>query len=286
MWPFVLAGLDAVEPRLEVAVRALREPVAGDLRAMRAGGGARLRRAAGAAELSSKEIEAMLTEGSPWRDLMLRFLEVASHPPLGLSPRKRVAAVRAGSGKLDMAQDFVALPGLFDELAEGLAGQAPVPERSARAAGGARRRVGAAGATRVGTSREGGAAGGGGVAGSVRVSGRGAMRPAGVVATVALGSGRPMPCCRRCHRARGMAQVKPRASRPESNGSVRRVMANKPIFPQPNVYYELAIRHAMRLPTVQIIRAQDRDPVRCQPGSNDENRLHKHLHARPQNRDI
>lgn len=125
----VLAALQAVEPHLEVAVRALREPrlqeifelpalvMALDFAARRVP----------VSTLSRKEIEAMLTEGSPWRDLMLRFLEVASHPLLDLLPRERVAAVRAGTGKLDMAQDFVALPGLFNEFAEGLAGKHPFP---------------------------------------------------------------------------------------------------------------------------------------------------------------
>jgi hypothetical protein len=38
-----------------------------------------------------------------------------------------VAAVRAGTGKLDQAQDFVALPGLFAEFADELAGKNPFP---------------------------------------------------------------------------------------------------------------------------------------------------------------
>jgi hypothetical protein len=76
-------------------------------------------------KLSAKEIEAMLTEGAPWRALLLDFLEVASHPLLGLLPRERMAAVRAGKGKLDMAQDFVALPGLFAEYGDALADKHP-----------------------------------------------------------------------------------------------------------------------------------------------------------------
>ncbi len=80
------------------------------------------------AKLSAGEIEKMLAEGGPWRELMLSYLEVASHPLIGLLPRERVAAVRAGKGKLDSAQDFVALPGLFAEFAAALAGKHPFPE--------------------------------------------------------------------------------------------------------------------------------------------------------------
>ncbi|APR87342.1 hypothetical protein A7982_12691 [Minicystis rosea] len=79
------------------------------------------------AKLSAREIDGMLDEGGPWRELMLRYLEVASHPLLGLLPAERVRAVRAGSGKLDKARDFVALPGLFTEFAAALDGKHPFP---------------------------------------------------------------------------------------------------------------------------------------------------------------
>jgi len=79
------------------------------------------------ARLSSGEIDAMLNEGGPWRILMLDFLEVASHPSLALLPRERVAAVRAGSGKLDKAEDFISIAGLFAEFAEPLRGKHPFP---------------------------------------------------------------------------------------------------------------------------------------------------------------
>ncbi|MEO7331302.1 MAG: hypothetical protein ABI193_22190, partial [Minicystis sp.] len=65
--------------------------------------------------------------GAPWRELILTFLEVAAHPLINLLPRERVAAVRAGKGKLDQAQDFVAIPGLFAEFAEALEGKNPFP---------------------------------------------------------------------------------------------------------------------------------------------------------------
>lgn len=125
----VKAALDAVTPHLPAAVSALREPrlkevfelpslvMALDFAAARVP----------VAKLSAGEIDRMLAEGAPWRDLMLSFLEVASHPLLGLLPRERVAAVRAGSGKLDKARDFVALPGLFAEFSEALAGKHPFP---------------------------------------------------------------------------------------------------------------------------------------------------------------
>lgn len=125
----ILAALDAVEPHLGVAVSALHEPGLEqifELPAMVMG----LDFAAGrvpVAKLSAGEINKMLVEGAPWRELLLTFLEVAAHPLLGLLPRERVAAVRAGSGKLDQAQDFVSLPGLFAEFGPALAGKHPFP---------------------------------------------------------------------------------------------------------------------------------------------------------------
>jgi hypothetical protein len=82
------------------------------------------------ARISAGELTQMLSEGGPWRELMLSYLEVASHPLLGLLPQERVAAVRSGSGRLDKAQDFVALAGLFAEFAEPLAGKHPFPAES------------------------------------------------------------------------------------------------------------------------------------------------------------
>jgi hypothetical protein len=80
------------------------------------------------AKLSAGEIDRMLAEGAPWRELMLTYLEVVSHPLIGLLPRERVAAVRAGTGKLDKAQDFVAIAGLFAEFSGTLAGKHPFAE--------------------------------------------------------------------------------------------------------------------------------------------------------------
>jgi hypothetical protein len=77
--------------------------------------------------LSRGEIADMLREGSPWRELTLSFLEIVSHPLLALVPRERVAAVRKGTGKLDSARDFVAIPGLFAEFAGALEGKHPFP---------------------------------------------------------------------------------------------------------------------------------------------------------------
>ncbi|WP_437338945.1 hypothetical protein [Sorangium sp. So ce394] len=125
----VRAALDALEPHLPAAVSALREPrlkevfelpalvMALDFSAVRVP----------VATLSAGDIDRMLAEGAPWRELMLTYLEMASHPLLGLLPRERVAAVRAGSGKLDKARDFVALPGLFAEFSGALAGKHPFP---------------------------------------------------------------------------------------------------------------------------------------------------------------
>ncbi|AGP36918.1 hypothetical protein [Sorangium cellulosum] len=125
----VRAALDALDPHLPAAVSALREPrlkevfelpalvMALDFSAARVP----------VATLSAGDIDRMLAEGAPWRELMLSYLEVTSHPLLGLLPRERVAAVRAGSGKLDKARDFVALPGLFAEFSGALAGKHPFP---------------------------------------------------------------------------------------------------------------------------------------------------------------
>lgn len=125
----VLAALSAVEPHLHVAVTSLREARLAEIFELPALVMALdfAARRVPVAKLSAKEIEAMLAEGAPWRELMLGYLEVASHPAIGLLPRERVAAVRAGRGKLDMAQDFVALPGLFTEFEAALAGKHPFP---------------------------------------------------------------------------------------------------------------------------------------------------------------
>ena len=125
----ILAALAAVEPHLEAAVSALREPRLVEVFELPSLIMA-LEFAVGrvpVAKLSAGEIEKMLAEGAPWRELMLSFLEVAAHPLINLLPRERVAAVRAGKGKLDQSQDFVAIPGLFAEFAAALAGKSPFP---------------------------------------------------------------------------------------------------------------------------------------------------------------
>jgi len=125
----ILTALEAVAPHLLQAVEALRAPrleeifelpalvMALDYAANRVP----------VAKLGTGEIDKLLSEGAPWRELLLSYLEVASHPLIGLLPRERVAAIRAGTGKLDKAQDFVALPGLFAEYASKLAGKHPFP---------------------------------------------------------------------------------------------------------------------------------------------------------------
>lgn len=85
------------------------------------------------APLSAGEIDAMLAEGRPWRQLVLTYLEVVSSPLLKLVPAERVRAIREGSGPLDTARDFVALPAVFREYEESLAGRHPfTPEQLAR----------------------------------------------------------------------------------------------------------------------------------------------------------
>jgi len=125
----IRTALQALEPHWEKAVNALRTPslqAIFELPSLVMG----LEFAVGrvpVAKLSTGEIERMLTDGAPWRELMLSYLEIASHPLIGLLPQERVAAVRAGRGKLDRSQDFVALPGLFAEFAQSLAGKHPFP---------------------------------------------------------------------------------------------------------------------------------------------------------------
>jgi hypothetical protein len=125
----ILTALAAVEPHLDAAVSALREPRLEEvfelpslIMALEFSVGR-----VPVAKLSAGEIEKMLAEGAPWRELMLTFLEVAAHPLINLLPRERVAAVRAGKGKLDQAQDFVAIPGLLAEFGAALAGKHPFP---------------------------------------------------------------------------------------------------------------------------------------------------------------
>ncbi len=125
----ILAALAAVEPHLEAAVNALREPRLDEVFELPSLIMA-LEFAVGrvpVARLSAGEIESMLAEGAPWRELMLTFLEVAAHPLINLLPRERVAAVRAGKGKLDQARDFVAIPGLLAEFSAELDGKHPFP---------------------------------------------------------------------------------------------------------------------------------------------------------------
>jgi hypothetical protein len=125
----LIHALSAVEPHLTKAVERLRDAPLRELFELPSLTMA-LEFAVGrvpVAKLSAGEIDGMLTEGGPWRELMLSYLEVASHPLLGLLPAERVRAVRAGSGKLDKARDFVALPGLFTEFKAPLAGKHPFP---------------------------------------------------------------------------------------------------------------------------------------------------------------
>jgi len=125
----IVSALEAMEAHLGAAVRALKQPRLEEifeLPSLVMG----LDFAAGrvpVAKLSTGEIEKMLAEGAPWRELMLSYLEVVSHPLINLLPQERVMAVRAGKGRLDLAQDFVAIPGLFTEFEGALSGKHPFP---------------------------------------------------------------------------------------------------------------------------------------------------------------
>lgn len=78
-----------------------------------------------ARKLSEGEIRAALEELSPLRAATLAYLEVAASPVVKLVPAERVRAIRAGTGKLDAAQDAVAIAGIFEEFGEDIAGRHP-----------------------------------------------------------------------------------------------------------------------------------------------------------------
>lgn len=82
--------------------------------------------------LSTGEVDAMLSEASPLRELTLGYLEIAAHPLLSLVPTERVRAIREGSGKLDFAQDCLAISNLFAEYASSLSGQHPFSAETLR----------------------------------------------------------------------------------------------------------------------------------------------------------
>lgn len=123
----VKQALAAAEPALPQAVSMLRDPRLEDvfeLPAVVLGLQHAAARVPGAA-LSSGQISALLAEQSPWRLLMLDQLDVLASPQIGLVPAERVAAIRAGSGSLDRAEDFVAVAGLYREYGPAIAGRHP-----------------------------------------------------------------------------------------------------------------------------------------------------------------
>jgi hypothetical protein len=125
----VLSALDAVEPHLPAALAKLADAPLQEVFELPALVMA-LEYANGrvpVATLSAGDIEKMLAEGSPWRALALKYLEVVSDPLLDLVPQGRVRAIRAGNGKLDKAQDFIAIHGLFNEYTDALAHRHPFP---------------------------------------------------------------------------------------------------------------------------------------------------------------
>jgi len=126
----VKRALVVAEPGLSVAVARLRAPRIQDvyeLPSLVLG----LQFAAGrvpGAVMSQGEISSLLAEQSPWRRLALAYLDVVSDPLVGLVPRERYVKIREGSGPLDRAEDFVAIPGVFDEFAGALQGKHPFRE--------------------------------------------------------------------------------------------------------------------------------------------------------------
>ncbi|MBI4819461.1 MAG: hypothetical protein HY791_24530 [Deltaproteobacteria bacterium] len=126
----VRAALKAIEPHLANAVRRLVDPhlqEVFELPSLTLALNLAVSRVP-AAKLSPGDIESMLSEGADSRALTLSFLEIASHPKLALVPAERVRAIRQGSGKLDRAEDFVAIAHLFGEHKAALAGKHPFPD--------------------------------------------------------------------------------------------------------------------------------------------------------------
>jgi hypothetical protein len=124
----VLAGIEAITPHLdrapEVGVsRAEIEEIPAIARALQFATLQVIDRAA-----SSREIADRLQALRPLRELALKAAELLAHPLVQLAPRERVAAIRAGSGPIDLAQDAVALQGLFHDLGASVAGKHPVTE--------------------------------------------------------------------------------------------------------------------------------------------------------------
>lgn len=78
-----------------------------------------------ATKMSAGEIAALFDEMSPLRAVTLDYLTVASNPLVQLVPETRVRTIREGAGKLDGAQDAVAIPGVFHEFATALEGKHP-----------------------------------------------------------------------------------------------------------------------------------------------------------------
>jgi hypothetical protein len=76
-------------------------------------------------KLSQGEIEKLYAEAGPLRAVLLDYLTVAANPLVALVPPERVQTIREGHGKLDGAQDCVAIPGVFYEFSTALAGKHP-----------------------------------------------------------------------------------------------------------------------------------------------------------------
>jgi hypothetical protein len=73
--------------------------------------------------IGAGDIDATLARIGPLREAGLQYLEVVAD--LGLLPKDRVRAVRAGKGKLDKARDCVDIAGIFREYAAALANKHP-----------------------------------------------------------------------------------------------------------------------------------------------------------------
>ena len=120
-------ALEAIEHHLPAAVARLRDArLQGifELPALTLGLSLAANRVPGS-KLSSGEIESLFGEVSNTRLLTLDYLEVVSNPQLGLVPAERVRTIREGTGKIDKAEDFVAIASLFREFAGPLTGKHP-----------------------------------------------------------------------------------------------------------------------------------------------------------------
>lgn len=124
----VRVGLAAVEPRMDELQRRDAELDPAELLelpSLALALGFAAARVPAPKRASKGEIEAKVTAISRPRELTLRYLEVVDALEPDLFPPGRIAKIRNGKGRLDMAQDCVQIAAVFHEHAAKLAGRHP-----------------------------------------------------------------------------------------------------------------------------------------------------------------